>query len=271
MRRDRSADEIMNDARALAEQGAAEIGVVGQDTAAWSGDPGGLPGLLSRLAGAYPEIWFRPYYIHPSHYSRNLLDVMTRHHNVMPYLDLPVQHVSGRILRRMGRNYDEAFLREMFAQLEDRELSLSVRVTVIAGYPSETEEDFSRLEKFLGDYKCIRTIAAFPYWPEEGTREYRRTLKEELPSAAVVQSRLSRIGDAADTHNMQWAEELEGREMEVLADTEETGHTVLDAPFVDGACIFDRRVVPGLRYSCILSGGTGPDLEASVKDSGSGG
>ena len=263
-RRDRSPDEIFGDADDLVEQGAAEIGIVGQDTTVWKCSSGGISWLLSRLASAYPDVWFRLYYIHPSHYPADFLTLIEKHENIMPYIDMPVQHVSDRILKRMGRPYTGDYIRELFDRFENFKKRIAVRITLIAGYPGETEEDFTQLEGFLTHYQCIRTIVAFPYWPEEGTREFARRSTEEVPDEAAVQSRLMRIGETSWEHNIFWADVLEGEIVEVLADTPLMGHSRLDAPSVDGACCFDRSVEPGHIIRCRLTGGIGPDLSAEV-------
>ncbi len=263
-RRDRTPENILMDAQHLAQQGAVEIGIVGQDTASWKCGKGSISWLISQLAGTYPDIWFRLYYIHPAYYPDDFLALLAEHENVMPYIDMPVQHVSDRILKRMGRPYTGDHLRKLFDEFENYDGMLSVRTTLIAGYPGETEEDFDELIEFLSQYRCIRTIAAFPYWPEEGTREYSRHSSEDIPDAGAVQSRLSRIGDSADEHNIIWADRLEGEVMDVLADTPLLGHSRLDAPEVDGVCCFDRSVVPGRIIRCRIAGGTGSDLSAEV-------
>ena len=263
-RRDRSPKEILMDAEHLAEQGAVEIGIVGQDTASWKYGGDSISRLLSQLAGTYPDIWFRLYYIHPAFYPDDFLPLLAEYENLMPYIDMPVQHVSDRILKRMGRPYTGDHLRKLFDEFENFEKMLSVRTTLIAGYPGETEEDFRELAHFLSQYRCIRTIAAFPYWHEEGTREFSRVSSEDLPDRSTVQSRLARIGDVADEHNIVWADRLEGRIMDILADTPLLGHSRLDAPEVDGACCFDRSVEPGRIIRCRITGGMGSDLTAEV-------
>jgi len=263
-RRDRSPEEILMDAERLVEQGAVEIGIVGQDTASWKSENGSISRLISQLAGRYPDIWFRLYYIHPAFYPVDFLPLLEKHENVMPYIDMPVQHVSDRILKRMGRNYTGDHVRKLFDVFEKSKNLLSVRTTLIAGYPGETEEDFNELLEFLSQYQCIRTIAAFPYWPEEGTREFSRPSSGDIPDEGAIQSRLARIGDEADEHNLIWADRLEGEIMDILADTSLLGHSRLDAPEVDGVCCFDRSVEPGNIIRCRITGGTGSDLSAEV-------
>ncbi|MCD4848179.1 MAG: hypothetical protein K8R76_08315 [Candidatus Aegiribacteria sp.] len=152
----------------------------------------------------------------------------------------------------------------MFESFDKSNTELSVRTTVIVGYPGETDADFDRLIGFLSDYDCLRTISAFPYWPEEGTMEYSRTTAADLPGPNTVQSRLMGIGDVSDQLYTSWAERIEGRVIDVLADTAELGHGRLDAPVVDGACSFDRIVEPGQIISCRVSECFGSEMLVEV-------
>lgn len=263
-RRDRSPGEILRDASMLADQGAAEIGIVGQDTAAWSSGEGGISRLLSRLASEHPGVWFRLYYVHPAHFPEDFPRLLEKHSNIMPYLDLPVQHFSDGILRRMGRVYTGEYLEGLFSDLDACRPLVSVRATVIVGYPGETGEDFRLLEEFLGRHSCIRTVAAFPYWHEEGTREYGKSSPGEMPGEEVVRSRLTRTGDVAEEHYDRWGGMLEGSVIHVMADGAGLGHSRFDAPAVDGACILDRDVRPGSVVECRVTGFEGPDLYCRV-------
>ncbi len=265
-RRDRNPEEIIRDAEYLAEQGAAEIGIVGQDTASWKHGTDGISRLISQLADAYPDIWFRLYYIHPAHYPEDLIQIIEEHKNILPYIDIPIQHISDGILERMGRKYTGDRIRRLFNSFDRSDTLLSVRTTLITGYPGETPQDFEELIEFLSRFECIRTIAAFPYWPEEGTREFSRYSSDELPDDSILQSRFSRIGEIAEEHNVIWGDRLDGRIMEILADTPLLGHSRFDAPAVDGACTFDRAVEPGRIYRCRITWDAGSDLLAEVID-----
>ncbi len=257
-RRDRGLLEIRREVGKLAEQGALEIGIVGQDTAAWTGEGTGTGALLSMLAEEHPGIWFRLYYVHPSHPVRGFADIVSSHPNVMPYVDMPIQHASDSILERMGRRYTSFDLEALFNEFDSA--GLSVRTTVITGYPGETDDDFLRLDEFLCRHSCIRTIAAFPWWPEEGTLEFGRYSTGEVPGSSTVQARLSRIGDIADLHYQEWGERLEGTEIKVLTHEDGLGHCPLDAPLVDGACCFEEAVSPCTVLDCRITGYFGPDL-----------
>jgi len=258
--RNRPPDEILGEASELARLGAAEIGIVGQDTGAWRHGVMGMRGLLEKLASGNPETWFRLYYVHPAHVVPGFAELVEEYRNIMPYIDIPVQHYADSILRRMGRGYTGGDLDELFAGLDRRNVPVAVRTTVIVGYPGETEEDFEALAGFLSAHECIRIIAAFPYWHEEGTPEYRRALPEEMVPPEIVRARLARIGEIADGHYTWWGGFLEGGELSVLVDAPRRGHSVFDAPEVDGACVFEVDVPVGGVLRCRVMDWEGPDL-----------
>ncbi|MFO7950937.1 MAG: MiaB/RimO family radical SAM methylthiotransferase [Candidatus Fermentibacteraceae bacterium] len=232
-------DHILLQAKAMAEQGAAEIGLVGQDCGLWRDGGLDLADLLDRLSRLHPDIWWRSYYIHPAHMPERLLDLMEERENVMPYLDLPMQHASDRVLLRMGRPYGEEHLRGIMRRVEAADRRIAVRATVIAGYPGETGEDFRRLLDFLGEYPSIRNLVAFPYYSEPGTREHGRD--GDRPSESAVRERLAELSAVAEAAWLRWDGVLGEGTFAVLVDEAGRGHTMYDAPGVDAVCRFRGR------------------------------
>jgi ribosomal protein S12 methylthiotransferase len=240
------ADTILREADALVAQGAREIGLVAQDSGSWNMNGSSLEQLVSSLAERHSDVWWRVYYLHPLHFPHGLPDIMARHGNVVPYIDLPVQHASGQILRRMGRGHDEALLNSIMAGLDDLPFETSVRYTVITGYPGETSDDFRTLLDFLGSYRSGRHIAAFSWYPEEGTAECSRALeKGDHIDQQTASMRLAAVSSVADALYDSWGARLLGRTITVLADSESTGHTAYDAPDVDGEVSLTSAVTPG--------------------------
>jgi len=225
---------LAESAARLADQGAAEVGLVGQDCGLWRDGDAGLAELVEGLALRHSRIWWRCYYIHPAHLPDRLIGVMESNGNIMPYLDLPMQHASDRVLSRMGRPYGEAELRAILDSVESADREIAVRATLIAGYPGETESDFKRLLRLLQDYPCIRNIVAFSYCSEPGTPEHLRD--GDRPAPEVVQARLAALSSAADAAWLRWGDRLEGRKLPVLVDEPAEGHTMYDAPGVDCIC-----------------------------------
>jgi ribosomal protein S12 methylthiotransferase len=227
-------EEVVAQAGLIAGQGAREIGLVGQDCGLWRDGDRDLADLLERLSRLRPEIWWRPYYLHPAHLPPGLIPLMEERENVMPYLDLPAQHASDSVLRRMGRPYGEELLRNIMDRVEGAGRRIAVRVTVIAGYPGETERDFRRLLDFLADYGSLRNLVAFPYYSEPGTLEHSRD--GDRPPASAVRERLSTLSAVGEAAYAHWAGILSRRPFPVLVDEPGRGHTMYDAPEVDAVC-----------------------------------
>lgn len=241
-----SPESIRREADQLARQGAREIGLVAQDSGSWNWGGKNLTALAGELASAYPDIWFRLYYLHPAHFPEDFEEAVASQGNLLPYVDMPVQHASTSVLKRMGRGYGEKEIRGIMERIEKSSLEIAVRYTVITGYPGETHSDFEKLLAFLGDYPSGRHIAAFTWYPEEGTREYARTIeRQDSIDPGVASERLALLSSVGDSLYAGWDERLEGRVITVLADDIESGHTVWDAPEVDGVTAFTVPVEKG--------------------------
>jgi ribosomal protein S12 methylthiotransferase len=252
---------ILAEAQGLVDAGASEIGLVAQDSGMWSEGDTGLVDLTRTLAEGHPDIWWRVYYIHPAHFPSGLTALIESHDNVMPWIDMPVQHTEPAILERMGRPYGRDDLHRILGGLQDSCRRIAARITVIAGYPGETPDEFSSLVDFLSGYGCIRSLIAFPYFPEEGTAEYDRAAGQGdmVPEHEVVE-RLSVLSTLSEAFLADWGDWLTGREITVLADTPASGHTVWDAPFVDSVCLFSRSVEAGSHVRGQVTGIRGSDV-----------
>lgn len=239
----------------VVRQGAREIGLVAQD----SGAHPDLTGMLDRVTLAHPEVWFRLYYLHPAHFPKGLLKLLENRPNLAPYVDLPIQHVSGRVLERMGRGYGPDRITRIMEDLEGLSREVAVRFTVITGYPGETTGDFAALESFLGRWRSLRHIAAFPWWPEEGTREYLRAAAEgDAVAGPEASRRLAALSSLGECLYQSWAERLSGAAVPVLADSPWEGHSCYDSPESDPPAEFTRPVEPGRVYNCsLVEGGDG--------------
>ncbi len=246
----RKQEDIMKDLTDLVSQGAVEIGIIAQDTCAWKDGTRDIVRLIDRLTSKYPDIWFRLQYLHPGHFTHKLLELIVERENLMPYIDIPIQHVSNRILERMGRGYCKEDLESLFQRIEDASCRLAVRVTVIAGYPGETAEELDELQEFLLKWKCIRTLAVFPYFHEQDTLEYERN--SDRHDDSTVSERVSILGDITGMIMNSWKEELEGERLEILAHTNQYGHSKYDAPDVDWMSRFTEDVQPGNIIECTV-------------------
>jgi ribosomal protein S12 methylthiotransferase len=263
------ADEIFAEAAVLVSEGAAEIGLVAQDSAMWSQDGRGLTGLLEELSGIYPQTWWRVYYIHPAHFPEGLVELMESRPNIMPWVDMPVQHVSPSVLARMGRPYGPGEVRSILDRLDSAGRRIAARITVISGYPGETDREAEELVDFLSGFGCIRHLLVFPWYPEEGTPECARTLQrgDAVPDH-VASGRMSLLSTLSEAILADWGERLTGLEVTVLADTPDEGHTEWDAPGVDCRCVFTRPVAPGGLVAGRIVSAQGSDLVLDPADDG---
>jgi len=170
--------DLVREARALEIQGVRELNLVSQDTT-WYGrdlrragakeEETSLPGLLRALLDGTDIPWFRLFYMYPSGITRELVELLASQPRLLPYLDMPLQHGTDRMLRAMRRPERVDTIREKVAWLREAIPGLTLRTTVIVGFPGETEEDFQGLVDLLEEIRFDR-VGAFPFSVEEGTR-----------------------------------------------------------------------------------------------------
>ena len=272
-------DELVAEARALGEQGVREINVISQDTT-WYGrdlrrrDSAAplLPDLLRALLAGTEVDWFRLFYMYPSGITRELVELIASEDRLLPYLDMPLQHGSDRMLERMRRPERQAQIRERVGWLRAKIPDLTLRTTVIVGFPGETEEDFEEMLDLLEELRFDR-VGAFPYSIEEGTPA--ATMEEQVPDE-VKNERLEVLMDRQRTLSYESNEALLGREVDVLVDyiTEDddafdaVGRTRGQAPEVDGQTrlIGASSVRPGEMVRARIVEAEEYDLIGSVVD-----
>ncbi|MBW2107168.1 MAG: 30S ribosomal protein S12 methylthiotransferase RimO [Deltaproteobacteria bacterium] len=167
--RSRPLDEVVAEAQVLVETGARELILVAQNTAAYGRDLGegyGLETLLEHLATmseAMPELtWIRVLYGHPDYITERLLETVAHHSCICPYFDIPIQHISEPILKRMGRGHDSTAIAVLFERIRTKVPDAALRTTLMVGFPGETEADFERLLEFL-DTVRFDHVGAFMY------------------------------------------------------------------------------------------------------------
>lgn len=218
--------------------GAREIVLIAQDTGRWGSDlPEGhdLAWLVDHLAGLFPDTWFRVMYLQPEGITDDLLAVMAARENVCSYLDIPLQHVSPAILRAMNRAGSAEKFHGLIAHIREAVPDVTLRTTLIAGFPGETEEQFEQLCDFVAE-EPFDYVGVFPYSREEGTAAC------DLPDQIDEEEKAARaqaLRDVADACCMPRIAERIGRTMAVLVEgTEEDGQLYgraqCQAPEVDG-------------------------------------
>ena len=237
--RSRQMDDVLYEARLLADSGVKELIVVAQDTSRYGTDLPGhkrlLPQLLRQLCQIDGFDWVRIHYVYPDEIDDELIETIAQEEKIVKYLDIPIQHCNSKILKLMNRRGDGTFLRELFAKLRERIPGIVLRTSVITGLPGEGEAEFEELCAFLKEMKLER-VGAFPFSPEEGTPAAKMEFVDSeiaQQRAQMIESIQSRIMDA---HN----EAMIGRELKVLVDGYDEeyeqfyGRTYADSPDIDG-------------------------------------
>ena len=247
--RSRSIDDILREAHQLAEQGAVELNLVAQDLTAYGHDLPGKPKLhdLLKALGEVDVRWIRLHYAYPRDFPEALIDVIADAPKIVKYLDMPLQHSSDKLLRRMKRGRDGKFLRALLARIRARVPGIVMRTSLIAGLPGETEEDFRELCDFVGEQRFER-LGVFEYSDEEGTPAFDLDGKIE---PRVIRRRRRELMALQRRINREQNKAFLGRELEVLVEgpSPETEHLLVgrhagQAPEIDGQVYINEGIAP---------------------------
>ena len=241
--RSRTIEDCIAEAKTLAENGVKELIVVAQDTTAYGTDIYGKP-MLSKLLSELCKIdglkWIRTLYTYPEKITDELLDTIAQEPKLLKYLDMPIQHVNGEILKRMNRKGNQETLTALINKIRAKIPNITLRTTLITGFPGETEEQFSELAQFVKDIRFDR-LGCFTYSAEEGTAaaEFDNQIEEQTKV-----DRMENIMDMQMTIAAEKNEEKIGTTAEVIIEGWDDyikcyfGRTIYDAPEVDGKIFF---------------------------------
>ena len=233
-------EELVNEAKRLADGGVRELTLIAQDTSGYGKDLYGKPMLLSlldrleRIEGIH---WLRVLYTYPDTVSPELIDHFRASEKIVPYLDMPLQHTEDEMLRAMHRRGNQAHIRRILNYVADRAPDFMLRTTLMVGFPGETEELFSRMLAFLQEHPFDR-VGAFAFSPEDGTAA--ASLPNQVPEE-VRQERLSRLMETQRGISRARNERRVGQTVEVLVEGTDDGYaygrSYAEAPDVDGKVI----------------------------------
>ncbi|MFH1024560.1 MAG: 30S ribosomal protein S12 methylthiotransferase RimO [Planctomycetota bacterium] len=266
--------QVLEEAAELAADGAAELNLVAQDTTFYGRDlPGNetLATILPALADIRGVEWVRVLYAYPAHVTDELMAVMNGHPRIVPYLDMPVQHLSSTVLRRMRRGGDRAFLDGLVGRLRERIPGVALRTTVLTGFPGETEVEFEELLAGLRELKFDR-LGAFAFSPEAGTPA--ADLPDPVP-AALAAERAARVMAVQREIAAERNHALIGRTVRVLVDEAVSGRegrftgrgrTAHDAPEIDGVVLVKSAtpLAPGAFVDVLIEKAEVHDLEGTA-------
>lgn len=250
--RSRKMEDIVAEAEKMAADGVKELIVIAQDTTRYGKDIYGeykLPELLQKLCRVDGIEWVRAHYCYPELVTDELIEVIAKEDKICNYLDIPIQHCSDRVLKRMGRRTNKAQIIELIKKLRERIPDIVIRTTLLVGFPGETDEDFEELREFVEETKFDR-LGVFAYSREEDTPAYdmpdqvdEEVKEERRDLIMLIQSGISEELNEAKRGSVQRV---------LVEDKDEIiksyyGRTYADSTEVDGKVFFksDKRVKPG--------------------------
>ena len=260
----RPMDVIVNEARQLSEMGVHELNLIAQDTTDYGYDLGmkdGLARLLEQMLKAVPDIdWIRIMYAYPGYVTDRLIDVMASNPQILPYLDMPLQHAHPHVLRRMKRPANMDWVHRTLGKMRTAMPELALRTTFIVGYPGETEEEFQTLLDFI---KVIRfdRVGTFLFSFEPGTAS--EPLGDPVPQK-VKEERYDRLMTLQQGISLERNQTFTGKTLDVLFEGHgnglSMGRSYRDAPEIDGLVIVEGTAPLGELLPVRITGAMAYDL-----------
>ncbi len=268
-------EELLDEARTLARQGVKELILVAQETTLYGVDLYGeksLPKLLKELCRIPGIQWIRIQYCYPEEITEELIDVIAEEEKICHYLDLPIQHASDQILKRMGRRTTQESLRQIVGHLRERIPDIVLRTTLISGFPGETQEDHEILMDFVDDMEFER-LGVFAYSQEEDTPA--ASFADQIPEE-VKHERRDEVMELQQEIAFEKSEAMVGRVLEVLIEGKVAdenayvGRTYMDAPGVDGLLFVntDEELMTGDFVRVKVTGAAEYDLIGEICEEG---
>ena len=241
--RSRKIEDCVAEAKHLAKNGVKELIVVAQDTTAYGTDIYGEPKLcelLKELCKIDELVWIRTLYTYPERISDELLDLIANEEKLVKYLDMPIQHINGDILKKMNRKGDKQSITALIKKIREKVKDITLRTTLITGFPSESEEQFYELHQFVKDAEFDR-LGCFAYSAEEDT------LAASMPDQIDEQTKIDRMELIMESQTLIASEKNEqkiGKTIKVLIEGWDDyikcyyGRSEADAPEIDGKVFF---------------------------------
>lgn len=265
----RRVEDILEEAEKLAKEGYQELIVIAQDTTKYGIDIYGKPRLaelLQELCKIEGIKWIRFLYSYPETITDELIEVVENEDKICKYFDIPIQHISDSVLKRMNRKSNSESIRKVIKKLREEIPNVVIRTTVMVGFPGETNDDFEELYNFVKETKFDR-LGAFSYSKEEGTPA------EKLPNqihANTKKSRYNKIMRLQQQIAIEKQKELIGRKLEVLVETKTfdgkyyVGRSYMDVPDIDGLIYIEMidETLEGKFVECEIIGANDYDLIA---------
>ncbi|SDC52768.1 ribosomal protein S12 methylthiotransferase [Desulfurella multipotens] len=250
--RQKNPEYIKSEFIQLLEKGVREIILIAQDTSCYNNN--NLSSLLKDLSKIEGNYWIRVLYLYPSSITDDLIDTIASTPRIVPYFDIPLQHVSDKILKLMQRNYDKKFICNLFDKL--LKYDVAIRSTFIVGFPFEEEKDFNEILDFINNYRIDR-LGAFEYSKEENTKS------ATYGNVVAYNTKRKRKALLLDTQKRLSKKNLErfiGKKLKVIIDGPKIARSFLDAPEIDGLVKLKRERQVGDFEDIVISKSSFYDL-----------
>ena len=257
-------EKLVEEAKRLASKGVKELIIVAQDVTKYGLDLYGkkmLVPLLQELSKIEDIRWIRLLYCYPEEIDDTLINEIKTNEKILKYLDIPLQHISSRILKAMNRRSDYNSIIKLFDKLYSEIPNIALRTTFILGFPGETEEDIDLIEEFLIKYK-LTNVGFFAYSREEGTKAY------DLPNQIDEETKLARVDRLAEVQFNVVENNNDnqiGTETTVIVDAVENGYSICrnytQAPLIDANIYIDEELEIGNIYKVKITNKTDYDLQ----------
>jgi len=269
--RSKSVEELVEETKYLAKNNVKELVLIAQDTTDYGKDlyfKKNISQLVNKLSEVSGIEWIRLMYAYPSRFPDDLIDEIKSNEKVCNYIDIPLQHISDKILKSMRRGISGNQTRKLITKLRERIPDLVLRTTFIVGYPGETDKEFQELCDFVEEFK-FEKMGTFTYSREENTKSY--SLGDPVP-ISIKNERQNRLMEIQREISAEKNRELVGKELKVLVEALEgdfyVGRTYRDAPEVDGEMLISAdngRISLGNFYNASVYDSNEYDLIAKIK------
>lgn len=235
--RSRTLASVVSEAKNLLEGNVKELIIIAQDITAFARDRKGTSENLAKLVAELDKIhgnyWIRLHYLHPEGITDELISVLKQAEHIIPYLDIPIQHISDKILKRMNRKVAQKDILKVLEKLRENIPGLVIRTTFLTGFPGETNDDFKELKAFVKKWKFER-LGVFPFYPEPNTKAF--TMVPQIPFE-IAKQRAEELQSLHAENSLNFNSSLAGREFNVIIDSVTAGcaigRTYMDSPDID--------------------------------------
>lgn len=265
----RTMESLLDEAQMLADNGVQELILIAQDTTIYGQDrydEKRLVPLLDKLTRMAAFKWVRLLYTYPAHFGDDLIEIISERSSIINYVDMPIQHISDRMLRLMGRRVRRADIERIIEKLRRGNPDLALRSTLISGFPGETDEEHQELVEFLKEARFHR-LGVFAFSREENTPADR--LPNQIPEH-IKQERLAELTDIQNEVSFELNRNLVGQVQEVIVDDYDhesshfVGRTFMDCPEIDNSVLVKGAAQVGCFHHVRVTEGADFDLIGEV-------